>query len=197
MFPEGDRMAAAQKLSQLLGLADQGPALRAALAEEVAGLLTHWPANYPQSMREACEALLSRTARDMDFASRARLRAQLYSVPELAARILPRENLDQILIEAARVGEHLLAALAQSLGVDGTMAAQILDDESGAALVVACKGANIERAAFSALTLLARPGRDRAQTRAMLEAYDSVPTSEAIRVLQGWRSQKPVTCACA
>src|SRR6185503_9201225 len=53
-------MAASQKLSQLLELADQGPALRAALAEEVAELLTHWPADYPESMWEVCEALLAK-----------------------------------------------------------------------------------------------------------------------------------------
>ena len=59
-------MAASQKLSHLLQLADQGPALRAALAEEVAELLSHWPPDYPESMREVCEALLAKAARDID-----------------------------------------------------------------------------------------------------------------------------------
>ena len=59
-------MAASQKLSHLLQLADQGPALRAALAEEVAELLTNWPADYPESMRDVCEALLAKAARDVD-----------------------------------------------------------------------------------------------------------------------------------
>ena len=66
-------MAASQKLSHLLQLADQGPTLRAALAEEVAELLTNWPADYPQSMRGACEALLAKAAHDVDAATRARL----------------------------------------------------------------------------------------------------------------------------
>ena len=67
-------MAASQKLSHLLQLADQGPALRAALAEEVAELLSRWPSDYPESMREVCETLLAKAARDVDLDTRARLR---------------------------------------------------------------------------------------------------------------------------
>ncbi len=180
-------MAASQKLSHLLQLADQGPALRAALAEEVAELLIQWPSDYPGSMRRMCEALLAKAARDVDPATRARLRVQLYSDPELSQRVLPRESAGAALIEAARRGEGLAGTLAQSLGVDDKMAVQILDDETGAALATACKGANIERAAFSALALLARPGRDRAHAFAVLDAFDNVPMSEATRVLRGWR----------
>jgi hypothetical protein len=180
-------MAASQKLSHLLQLADQGPALRAALAEEVAELLTNWPSGYPESMREICEALLAKAAHDLDAATRARLRVQLYSRSELAAPVLPRESASQALIEAARAADHLPAALAQSLGVDDETAQQILDDESGAALAVACKGANIDRAAFSTLALLAHPGRDRNHAFAVLDAFDNVPISEATRVLRSWR----------
>jgi hypothetical protein len=108
----------------------------------------------------------------------------------LAARVLPRESAVQSLIEAARMGEHLTWALSQSLGVDDKMAEQILEDETGAALAVACKGANIERAAFSALALLVKPGRDRAQAFAVLEAYDNVPLSEAARLLRSWRNDE-------
>ena len=180
-------MAASQKLSHLLQLADQGPALRAALAEEVAELLTQWPSDYPGSMRGVCEALLAKAARDVDAATRARLRVQLYSDPDLSHRVLPRESTVQALIEAARAGEPLPTVLAHSLGVDDKMAMQILDDETGAALAVACKGANIDRAAFSALALLTRPGRDRSHAFAVLDTFDTVPMSEATRVLRGWR----------
>lgn len=180
-------MAASQKLFHLLQLADQGPALRAALAEEVAELLVNWPHGYPESMRGACEALLSRAARDVDAATRARLRVQLYSHPELAGRVLPRESSIQDLIAAARQGGDLAGLLAKLLGVDGKMAAQILDDESGAALAVACKGASLDRASFSALALLAQPGRDRVHAYAVLDTFDNVPASEAARVLRDWR----------
>ena len=138
-------MAASQKLSHLLELADQGPALRAALAEEVAELLTDWPADYPDSMRGVCEALLAKAARDVDAATRARLRVRLYADPDLAARVLPRESASQTLIEAARAGEGLARrAGAKAWAWTTRWRAQILDDESGAALAVACKGANIE-----------------------------------------------------
>jgi Uncharacterised protein conserved in bacteria (DUF2336) len=182
-------MAASQKLSHLLQLADQGPALRAALAEEVADLLTHWPSDYPDSMRDVCEALLAKSARDVDAATRARLRVQLYSDPDLAARVLPRESASHILIGAARKGDNdgVVQTLSQAVGVDDKMARQILDDESGAALAVACKGVNLDRAAFSALVLMAHPGRDRIHAFAVLDAFDNVPTSEATRVLRGWR----------
>lgn len=170
-------MAASDKLSHLLQLADQGPALRARLAEEVAKLLTAWPPDYPDSMRGVCEALLTKAARDVDAGTRTQLRVQLCSDPELLHRVLPRQDAAQTLVGAARAGTHLPAALAQSLGVDDKMVLQILDDQTGAALAMACKGANIDRAAFSALALLARPGRDRAHAFAVLDAFDTVPMS--------------------
>jgi hypothetical protein len=167
-------MPASQKLSHLLQLADQGPALRAALAEEVAELLTAWPSDYPQSMRGICETLLAKTARDVDAPTRARLRALLCSDPGLVTRVLPRESASQVLIDAARAGEDLSAVLAKRLGVDDKRARQILEDESGDALAMACKSASIDRAAFSALALLARPGRDRSHAFAMLDAFDTI-----------------------
>ena len=117
----------------LLQLADQGPALRAALAEEVAELLTAWPADYPESMRGVCEALLAKAARDVDAATRARLRVQLYSDPDLSHRVLPRRSVPQALIRRPAGEGAARTALAQSLGVDDKMALQILDDETGAA----------------------------------------------------------------
>ena len=187
MSPKGP-MSASNKLSHLLQLADQGPVMRAALAEEVAALLTAWPTDYPNSMKGVCEALLAKSVHDVDAATRARLRVILFADADLAARVLPRESATQKLIAAARGHtEALPDVLAESLGVDAVMAKQILDDESGAALAVACKGANVDRAAFSALTLLTRPGRDRAHAFAVLDAFDNVPTSEATRVLRGWR----------
>jgi hypothetical protein len=181
-------MLPSQKLSYLLHLADQGPALRAALAEEVAELLIDWPSDYPDSMRGVCEALLTKAARDVDAATRARLRARLTSYPGLAQRVLPREA-SQVLVEAARNGENLAAVLAESLSMPETLARQILDDDSGAALAVACKGADIDRAAFSALALLTRPRRDRGHAFAVLDAFDGVPATEAARVLSGWRER--------
>ena len=182
-------MAASDKLSHLLQLADQGPALRAALAEEVTELLINWPSDYPDNMRSVCEALLVKAARDVDAVTRARLRAQLASHPGLAQRVLPRE-MSQILVETARTGENLSTALAESLSLPEDTARKILDDDSGAALAVACKGAHIDRAAFSALALLIRPRRDRSHAFAVLDAFDNVPESEAARQLREWRENR-------
>ena len=182
-------MAASQKLSYLLELADQGPALRAALAEEVAELLTNWPSDYPQTMRGICEALLAKTARDLDEPTRARLRVLLYSDPELAARVLPRDCASLTLIEKARNCGNLASVLAEKLGVDGKVADEILGDDSGASLAIACKGAHIDRAAFSALALLAHPARDCSHAYAMLDLFDQVPVSEAARALRSWRGE--------
>ena len=189
------RMAASQKLSHLLQLADQGPALRAALVEEVAELLANWPSDYPQTMRGACEALLAKAAHDLDDDTRARLRIQLRSQPELAGRVPPRESSDQTLIETARQGGNFVAALAARLSVDEKMAAQILDDESGVALAVACKAAGMDRATFSTLALLTRPGRDRVHAYAVLDAFENVAAGEAARMLKDWRENQEIAAA--
>jgi len=180
-------MAASQKLSHLLQLAGQGRALRTALAEEVAELLIHWPPDYPESMRVICEALLARAAHDLDAATRARLRVQLYAHPELVSRVLPRQSAALGLVETARQGGDLAMMLALRLGVDKKTAEKVLTDQSGVALAMACKGVGLDRVAFSTLALLAHPGRDRIHSYAVLDVFDSVPTSEAERVLRGWR----------
>src|ERR1700722_10163951 len=103
------------RLAHLLELADKGPALRAALAEEVAEMLTDWPADCPAEMRGPCEALLTQAAREVNSDIRARLRVRLYADPELAARVLPREMPERALVQAARAGD-VIPALAACLG---------------------------------------------------------------------------------
>ena len=61
--------------------------------------------------------------------------------------------------------------VAQSLGVDIEAAQQLLNDE--AALAVACKSAEIDRAAFSALIVLTRLDRDCRRAYAALDAFDA------------------------
>ena len=135
-------------------------------------------------MRGVCEALLAKAARDVDDATRARLRVQLYSDPDLSARVLaarirPRKRWSR---RPARAGDNAVPwpkTLAETWAWTKRWRRQILDDETGAALAVACKGANLDRAAFSALALMAHPGRDRAHAFAVLDAFDNVPASEA------------------
>jgi len=183
-------MPASDKLSYVLELADQGPALRAALAEEVADLLANWPADYPQSMRNICETLLAKAARDVDLPTRARLRTLLD--PELALRVLPRESAAQTLIDAARNGDDFSEVLAKSLGIDARTALKILEDKSGGALAIACKGAHIDRAAFSALALLAHPRRERSHAFSLLDTFDQVATSDAAVMLRKWQDGQTI-----
>jgi hypothetical protein len=176
---------ASWRLSHLLQLADQGPSLRTALAEEVAELLIHWPDDCPQNMRGVFETLLAKCARDVDPAARARLRVQLYADPALCGRVLPRETPDRVLVETARAGGDVGAALAEALEVDAATAQDILHDESGEQLAIACKAAGIDRAAFSALALTLGPRRGQAATYALLDSFDAISPGEARRRLQG------------
>ena len=134
--------------------------------------------------------MLAKAARDIDESNRARLRVQLYSHPQLAQRVLPREAASQSLIEAARTGKDLASALSERLGVSGRIARDILQDQSGAKLAVACKGCHMNRASFSALALLIHPARDRSHAFVMLDTFDTVPVAEASRRLRGWQCEE-------
>ena len=153
-------MAASQKLSHLMQLAEQGPALRAALADEVAELLAAWPSDYPENMRIVCEALLAK-----------------------ARETQPDAGL-QPAIQAARNGGNVAVPLADCLHIDPGKAETMLGDASGAALAAACKQAGIDRPAFSALALLVWPQRDRRHAFALLDAFDKAEPSSR-RELRG------------
>lgn len=180
-------MTANPRLTHLLELADKGPALRAALAEEVAALLVEWPADCPAEMRPVFENLLAKTAREVDADTRARLRVQLYADRALAARVLPKErNPVMPVIEAARNGEAVAPVLVSLLGLEESRIHEILADESGQSLAIAAKGAGLNRAAYSTLALLALPPC--ADPAARLAAHDAVTTLEAARTLRTWRA---------
>ena len=177
-------MSGTQRLINLLELASQGPAMRAALAEEVAELLIDWPADCPTEMRANCEALLARAAREVDDDTQARLRIRLYGDPALASRVLPREPQDRVLVEAARAGQAVAARIARALGIGEKLACEILCDESGHALAVACKALGLNRAAFSSLAMLAQPRGDVAACYGRLDAFDAMSSVEASRELR-------------
>jgi hypothetical protein len=179
-------MSASERLVHLLELADKGPALRAAVAEEVAELLNAWPDDCPIEMRSSCEALLAQTALEIDSDTRARLRVRLYANPQLAARILPREARPDA-VALVRGGRDLAGALAECAGLSQAMVREVLADPSGRTLAAACKGAGMSRATFSALVLLSEHAKDLAGAYAMLDAFDAVPAAEATRQLRGWR----------
>ena len=185
-------MSGTERLLKLLSLADQGPVMRAALAEEVAELLTDWPDDCPREMRGACEALLARAAREVDDDSRARLRIRLFADPALCARVLPREAQDKalVLVDVARAGEPMVPRMARTLGVSENLANDILQDLSGHALAVAAKAMGLNPAAFSTLALLAQPGGDLKACYERLDAFDAISAAEASRELRRWSDQQ-------
>lgn len=183
-------MSGTERLLKLLSLADQGPVMRAALAEEVAELLTDWPADCPTEMRGACEALLARAVREVDDGARARLRIRLCADPVLSARVLPREAQDKALVDAARAGEKLAPRMARALGICESLANDILQDPAGHALVVAAKAMGLNRAAFSTLALLGQPGGDLTSCYARLDAFDAISAAEASREFRRWSDQR-------
>jgi hypothetical protein len=183
-------MSVSERLSHLLELADKGPALRAALAEELAELLNAWPEDCPANMRQTCENLLAETVRESDSDTRARLRVLLYANPGLAARVLPREVRRDV-IAMVRGGEEIAVALAEGAGLSHAKVAEILADASGHGLAIACKGAGLSRAAFSAIALMSAVDADLNGAYAMLDEFDAVPLTEASRQLRAWRDALP------
>ena len=184
-----DVMYATARLAHLLELAEKGPALRAALAEEVAELLIDWPGDCPKEMRGPCEALLARAAREVDSKIRARLWVRLHADPALAARVLPRnETVSNELIAAARKDGDIRAPLAQALNLPASRVEEILADPGALALI--CKGLRLSRVTYSTLAVLAG-GKNQADY-SRLDRYDTVETSEAVRQLQEWRIQSAV-----
>ena len=81
-------------------------------------------------------------------------------------------------------------AFARMLGIEPQTAEQILHDHSGRALAIACKGAHLGRAAFSALAVLTEPGNAPEQTRERLSSFDSVPLTGAERLLAYWQMRR-------
>jgi Uncharacterised protein conserved in bacteria (DUF2336) len=186
----------------------------------------HYPTEMREPFEALLEKVLKRldgTSRQMIAARLARdsgtavtlLNEFYFDVPaEERAAILARnaegdhapdttvEGADEVrLIAAARNtrGRDFAAAFASFLGVPVSTAERILEDASGNALTVACKGANVRRATYSALALLTvcelriNPG-----ARFMhLQAYDAIPAGGARRLLDHWRTQVEETQATA
>jgi hypothetical protein len=204
-----------ERLGHLLELAGQGPQQRAALAGEVADMLLDWPAQYPLAMRATFEALLEKIAREMDidalgglaarFEGRAEARLALLNELFLAASAemkdatLARNDAqavmaavavdDEALLAAARTQQDFPAALAKLAGVPGAIAAGIVADKSGRALAVVCRAANVNRATFSAIVVLAGPERAAHGNFSPLSVYDKVPANGSVHLLAFWRAQ--------
>ncbi len=180
-------MHAAARLSDLLALADQGPAMRAAVVEEVAEILADWPSDCPPAMRNACENLLARAAWDVDDAVLVALRVQLRSQPELAALVSPPEDGDRRLTILARRGHNISPEMARVFDLPRARIKDILSDHSGISLAIACKGLGLSRATFSALVIVMSGKSPIEKIHARLDCYDTVNAAEAARLLHSWR----------
>jgi len=205
------------RLQRLIELAGKpAPEDRAALALELAELLSDWPMKYPHEMREPFETLLEKCVRGVDNQTRARVAARVAGRAEAPVHLLnalffdaPAEAKLGIvarnagasaheagaaadearLIEAARhgTGEDFAADFARLLGIEPVTARRILSEPSGNALAAACKGARLTRAAFSTLAVLFAPDAKPDDTR--LSAYENVPQDGADNMLRYWRGE--------
>ena len=249
------------RLNHLLELAAQGAAGRAGLLDDLADLLTDWPADYAQAMRGPFETLFEKTAREADAATRTRLAARLADHGELPVTLLNGFFLDadaatraHILRRNAALGDEEEDAEAEPARADGmgqacadygapirtvdagtarevdggrslaadsepthaahgatratdgaTLVAAARRTVNGAfveifadalalprvtarailadsgAMAIACKGAGIDRAAYSALALLAG-GTAPAD-------YDAIPRAAARKLVGYWRER--------
>ncbi|HEY5337458.1 MAG TPA: DUF2336 domain-containing protein, partial [Rhizomicrobium sp.] len=95
------------------------------------------------------------------------------------------------LIAAARGKPHgeFTDAFARLFGIERTTADNILHDHSGRALAVACKGAHLGRATFSALAVLTETGSALSAARERLSSFDAIPQTGAERLLDYWRTR--------
>ena len=203
-----------ERLNYLLELAAQGPAGRTALLGELADLLLDWPADYALAMRAPFEALFEKTAREADASARAFVAGRLEGHEELPLPLLNEFFLDapcelrahilarnevletectapvavdaQELVAAARtMNGAFVDMFAWSLSLSSAIANDILADASGQSLAVACKGAGLDRAAFSAIALLTTHAPDPAR----LAHFDAIPQAGAERLLDFWRGR--------
>lgn len=203
-----------ERLDHLLELASRGPAGRVALLDELAGMLLDWPAGYAIAMRAPFEALFEKTAREVDAGARAAVARRLDghdelpvsllnefyfdASAELRAQILTRNDTLECeatipsdidapaLVEAARTMNGAFAGrFASALSLPDAVMKDIFDDHSGQSLAVACKGAGLDRAAYSAIALLTSP----APCAARLSYFDAIPKAGAERLLDFWRGR--------
>ncbi|HEX4860669.1 MAG TPA: hypothetical protein VFV07_05495 [Rhizomicrobium sp.] len=198
-----------ERLGILLDLAAQGAAGRTALLDELAGLLVDWPADYVQAMRGPFEALFEKTAREAAPEVRAALAERLAEHDELPVALLNEFFLDaspasrvhilrrnavldepdgapphkadsRALVAAARrtVNGAFLDVFAHALSLPPALAHAIFADAE--AMAVACRGAGIDRAAYSTIALLTGSG---------LADFENIPVSAAARLVAFWQAR--------
>jgi hypothetical protein len=206
---------------------DNTPEKQQALAFELCDLLTNWPQRYPRAMREPFEALLEKVRRRLDPHTRQMIALRLNSpdttlallndfyldLPqELRGPILARNaergaeapgaeitGREVMLIAAARKanGGDLVQPFAQLMGISATTAQSVLEDASGDALAVVCKGGGVSRSTYSTLAVLAAKDPSAGSLYDRLAAFDAIPENGARRMLAHWRREHSASGARA
>lgn len=201
-------------LAYLLELAaESGAKERVELVRELADLLTMWPADYPVEARASFAALLARVEHDIDPDVRRELAIRLsycndaplgllkeffFEVePAARRRILERDGGVDVQVDEAvdhatlmiaareKRGTDLAPVFASVFCIDELTATEIMQDSNGTGIAIACKGADVPRAIYSAITVL----NTRGEPAERLAAYDAVPESGAAAMLAFWRKQ--------
>jgi hypothetical protein len=210
--------SAKDRLAHLLTLAGEGQAARVFLLGELADLLLDWPEDCPEAMRPPVLALFERLVREADEECRAQLAGRfgghsdlpltlvneffLSAPAPLRREILMRNEAanEAAPVEAPANPAALIAAArdkavrdfcgraAREFHIAADTAGAIFADSTGEALAVLCKGAHLDRAAFSALAILRSAGGTELERG--LSSYDGVPQRGAERLTHHWQSHR-------
>jgi hypothetical protein len=210
-----------ERLGQLLALAAERR--WSPLARELCDLLLYWPPGWPGAMHAPIAALFETALREADddtqtvlagrLAGHSEIPLKLMNAVYLAApaplrrEILMRNELEgpepapfvlsrPALLTAARNRQgDFTGALARLGGFSRRTATAVLNDATGEALAVVCRGGDLDRAGFSAVALL------RAPESVPLAVYDSVAPKAAALITADWRRSNatvsPETIAAA
>jgi uncharacterized protein (DUF2336 family) len=102
------------------------------------------------------------------------------------------EDEAKLIAAARKMGPiEFVHAFADFLGVTVVMAQSIVEDVTGDALAVACRGVGMSRITYSTLATFAagRLNADAATIYQRLAAFDTIPESGARRMLGHWRRE--------
>lgn len=127
------------------------------------------------------------------FVAPERLRARILTrnakAESVTAEPLPKFDAAAF-VSAAREkkGEAYARAFAGMFGISKDAADAVLNDASGEALAIACKGADLPRAVFSAIALLTGTSEPAAQKK-KLAAFENVSADAAHNMVRFWRQR--------
>jgi hypothetical protein len=151
---------------------------RAALAERFAG------------KEEAPLSLLNLLVFDAAPDSRKLILSRNASAGESGDQIVSPALNNSVVLSAIRNASAAsrAAIIAERFGISEEVGRRILAEGTGYMLAVLCKGAQVGRATFSALAVLALPLAGAEENYRRLAVYDTVPENEAAALLSRWRT---------